>query len=193
MTERYLSADALASAFPAVLRSDAMTACAAFPATRLLGENRSVRLGDELVTIPGRLHLDPTLIDVDHLNSAQREIADCLLTRHTDGFVRQQHLVRILGLSRAWIPPFVVQLAGEYVVEILDLIYKSLPALDAPVYQDFLCNNPAFLELTGQRITSYWNCYYRDQRQQDYVGFKILEFFRSLRRSPNEQRLDDCV
>jgi hypothetical protein len=78
---------------------------------------------------------------------------------------------------------FVIQLAGEYVVEILNVIYNSLPALDTPIYREFLHNNPTFLGLTGQRIASYWDCYYRGHRQQEYVGFKILEFFRSLQRS----------
>ncbi len=183
MTKIYLSADELAGAFPANLRHDALEAVSSFPAVRALRETFSVRVGTEHVTIPNRLHLDPTFIHVDSLTLLQKEIVDCLLTRHTDGFVRQRHLARIVGLSHTWIPPFVVQLAGEYVVEILNVIYQSLPALDTVVYREFLCHNPAFLALTGQRIASYWDCYYRHEKREEYVGFKILEFFRSLQQS----------
>jgi len=183
MTKTYLSADELASAFPAVLRQDALKACAAFPTVRALGRSFSVRVGGESVTIPCRVHFDPPLIRLLFLTSPQRELADCLLTRHTDGFVRQRHLARIIGLRRNWIPPFVVQLAGEYVIEILTLISERLPLLDRSLYGEFVRGNPAFLDLTGQRIMSYWDCYYRNVRREDYVGFKILEFFRSLQHS----------
>ena len=110
-------------------------------------------------------------------------MVDCLLTRHSSGFVRQRHLDRIVGLSHAWIPPFVVQLTGEYVIEILNVIHQNLEVLDRAVYKEFLCNNESFLDLTGQRIASYWDCYYRNERRKEYVGFKILEFFRSLQES----------
>jgi hypothetical protein len=99
------------------------------------------------------------------------------------GFVRQLHLARIVRLSHNWIPPFVVQLSGEYVVEILNVIYQSLAELDKSVYGEFLRNNPTFLGLVGQRIASYWDCYYRNERQEEYVGFRILKFFRSLQPS----------
>ena len=180
MTDTYLSADELASVFPAKLRQDALTACASLPAVRASGASFPIRLSTDLVTVPFRLYFDTTLIRIEFLTDLQREMVDCLLTRHSDGFTRQRHLARIVGLSHSWIPPFVVQLSGEYVVEILDVICQSLPTLDSTLYKEFLCANPAFLDLTGQRIASYWDCYYRNTRREDYAGFKILEFFRSL-------------
>jgi PAS domain-containing protein len=183
MTKTYLSAAELAGAFPTAIRQDALVACATFPAVRALGEKFSVRVGTELATIPYRVHFDPIIVNIDSLTSLQRELVDCLLTRHTDGFVRQRHLARIIGLSQRWIPPFVVQLAGEYVIEILNLISDGLPSLDRSLYGEFLRCNPAFLDLTGRRIMSYWDCYYRNVRREEYVGFKILEFFRSLQHS----------
>jgi hypothetical protein len=183
MTKTYLGADELAGAFPTVLRQDALKAFAAFPAVRALGESFSVYVGDESVTIPYRVHFDPPLIRLVFLTSLQRELADCLLTRHTDGFVRQRYLAQIIGLRRNWIPPFVVQLAGEYVIEILDVISEGLPLLDRSLYGEFLRGNPAFLDLIGRRTMSYWDCYYRNVRREEYVGFKILEFFRSLQHS----------
>ncbi len=180
MVKTYLSADHLARAFPASLRHHALDACATFPAVRVLGQGISVRVDNEVVEVPGRLFLDTTLIHVDSLTALQRGIVDCLLTRHSDGFVRQQHLERIIAVSRSWIVPFVVQLVGEYILEILVVIYQSLPSLDKASYKEFLQANPAYLDLTERRVISYWDCYYRDIKREDYVGFKILEFFRAL-------------
>jgi len=180
MVETYLSVYELARAFPTSLRQDALEACATFPAVRELGQSFSVHLHDQLVTIPGRLYLDTDSIHLDSLTSLQRVIVDCLLTRHSDGFTRQRHLERIVRASHHWIPPFVVQLAGEYIVEILDVIYHSLPLVDQASHKEFLCTNPAYLDLTEQRMMSYWDCYYRNIGREDYVGFKIFEFFRSL-------------
>lgn len=183
MTETYLTVDELVRAFPANLRQDALRACAAMPAAQRLGQSFSVKVRDESVTIPGRLHFNPDLIRFNALSPQEREIVDCLLTRNSDGFVREQHLARIISLSRFWIPPFVVQLAGEPVVEILNVVYRSLPALDTAIYGEFIQNNPKFLDLTSQRVASYWNCYYPNETRQEYVGYKILEFFRGLRHS----------
>ena len=180
MPKTYLSAGELACAFPANVQQDALDAFATFPGVRALGQSLSVMVGGHLVSIPYRLHLDLGLIHVDSLTPLQRECVDCLLTRHTSGFVRQSHLTRIITLNHTWIPPFVVQLAGEYVAEILNVIYQNLYTLDQSKYKEFLFNNPAFLALTEQRIASYWDCYYRNESRKEYAGFKILEFFRGL-------------
>jgi hypothetical protein len=183
MTKVYLSAGELARSFPATVRRDAFEASSTFPATRSLGQSFSVRVSHEVVTIPQRLYNDPTLIHTDSLTALQKELVDCLLTRHSDGFVRERSLVRIVGVNHSWVPPFVIQLAGEYVVEILRVIHQSLPNLDRTVYAEFLCDNSELLELTGQRIVSYWDCYYRNVRREEYVGFKLLDFFETLLRA----------
>lgn len=183
MDEIYLSSDDLARAFPASVRDDARVAASTFPATRVLTGSFSVRVGNEIVTLPSRIHNDPALIRVDRLTDLQREFVDCLLTRHTDGVVREQHLARIVGSRHVWVPPFVVQLVGEYVVEILHVIRQNLNNLDPAVYASFLQDNQEFFSLTEARINSYWNCYYRDQKRGEYVGFQLLEFFRSLQRN----------
>ncbi len=96
MTRSYTSGEQLARAFPLAIRADVQVATFRFPVTRLLGENFSVRVGDEALTLPDRIHNDPALIPLAQLTDLQREFIDCLLTRHTDGFVREQHLARII-------------------------------------------------------------------------------------------------
>jgi hypothetical protein len=183
MDEIYLSSDDVANAFPACVRDDARVAASTFPATRVLTGGFSVRVGNEIVILPSRIHNDPALIDLARLTDLQREFVDCLLTRHTDGVVREQHLARIIGSRHVWVPPFVIQLVGEYVVEILRVIYKNLHKLDPLVYASFLHDNQEFFSLTEARVNSYWNCYHRDQKREEYVGFQLLEFFRSLPRN----------
>ena len=68
-------------------------------------------------------------------------------------------------------------------LEILRVVQQNLQNLDASTYGSFLRANPEFLATTERRVISYWNCYYRDQKREEYVGFQLLEFFRSLQRN----------
>jgi hypothetical protein len=180
MTKIFLSGEELAGAFPVAVRHDALAAASTVPATKVLGKSFFVLVKDEKVSIPHRLHNDSTLIHTDSLTALQQELVNCLLTRHSDGFVREKCLARIISLSHSWVPPFVIQLAGEYVSEILRLIHRNLAGLDRALYVQFMRDNPEFLPMTEQRIVSYWDRYHRSERRDDYVGFKLLAFFQSL-------------
>ncbi|HEY6113280.1 MAG TPA: hypothetical protein VIV37_04180 [Gaiellaceae bacterium] len=72
-------------------------------------------------------------------------------------------------------------------IEILFDIKHGLKDLDVDgsrqrlLYGAFIAGNPQFLELTAQRVESYWNCYYRHSyRRDEYPGFALLS---SLRRA----------
>ena len=108
----------------------------------------SVSVGSETLAIPCRIYHDPSLIQPTELSETQARILSCLLTRHHDGFVREQHLRKILESKDAWIPPFVVQLVGEYVVETINDVRDGLDRLDPALYGSFLRQNPAFYQLT---------------------------------------------
>jgi len=141
----------------------------------------TVRIDGEDASIPQRIYHDPERVSTIELTPTQRELADCLLTRHCDGFVRQKMVSRIILSKSAWVPPFVVQLVGEYVVEILDDIRKELKALDVAQYESFLRANTEFLARTEQRSISYWNCYYRHRySREEYPGYQLMSWFRSL-------------
>ena len=119
----------------------------------------------------------------------ERDVYACLYTRHHNGYVRQRHLRSIVGISHPWVVPFVVQLIGEYVLEIVADIREGLSDLDVPgssqraQYAVFVAANPGFLDLTSSRVVSYWNCYYRFEYPQlsEYPGFQLIS---SLRRAP---------
>ncbi|WP_406278286.1 hypothetical protein [Streptomyces sp. NBC_00191] len=82
---------------------------------------------------------------------------------------------------------FVVQLAGEYVLEILEAIGRGLPGLAFPdsaqrrLYGEFIARNPAFFVRTERRVVSYWSCYYRWKYGTfgTYPGSALLEEFRA--------------
>jgi hypothetical protein len=128
------------------------------------------------VDIPQRLHFLGKRNEDFHSTSVLASITQCLLTRSTDGYVRHAALRSIVSLNESWTIPFVVLLAGEYVVEIIDDLVNSLPALDAAAYGAFVRENIPLMSLLESRATSYWNCYYRHSfaDRHQYPGIKFL-------------------
>lgn len=171
----------LVRAFPTVLANDSREAITRLPETRLSWTTFPAVVGGESVSIPYRIYHNPGKIDRACLSSLQNEILDCLLTRHHCGYVREEYLRKIIGCNQPWVPPFIVQLMGEYVVEILEVIRSCFEKLDVDRYQCFLKRNPQFYAVTKQRVASYWNCYYRTSRKEDYVGFELLKLFDGLK------------
>ena len=147
----------------------------------MLSENRyslppsnrfSVCVGDEVVSIPYRIYYDPPVLQTIKLTGLESELLDCLFTRHHDGFVRQKHLAQIIRSRDIWIPCFVVQLVGEYVIEILRVIQENLPYLETSIYAGFVRANPEFLALTAeQRVISYRHCYYSSNQKKNIRAF----------------------
>ena len=161
--------------FPKIVRADALVVISKLPEVPMTSDAFSVSVGPEVLIIPYRIYHDPSLIRSEGLTSIQAELLACLLTRHHDGFVREQQLKSILASRNAWVPPFVIQLIGEYVVEIINEIRDGLDQLSPDVYGSFLRQNSDFYQLTRERVVSYWNCYHRDQQRVDYAGFQVLE------------------
>jgi hypothetical protein len=173
----------LANAFPAAVRDDALIALSEFPESPYkFSATFSVRVAGEVVSIPVRIYHEPSRIDRLRLSSLQKELTDCLLTRHHSGHTRQSCLERIVRSPNIWIPPFVVQLVGEYVIEILQVIDSNLSSLNLPAYEEFVQSNPDFIALIDHRVMSYWNEYYRrpNPDRENYLGFRLMKFFKSL-------------
>jgi hypothetical protein len=93
--------------------------------------------------------------------------------------VREKCVGELLRSNEPWIPPFVVQLLGEYVLPIIRVVEAHSEVLKRPEYIRFIIENPTFFDLLRQRIISYWNCYYRDifPRLGDYPAFQIAASF----------------
>ncbi|KQV48479.1 hypothetical protein ASC95_21355 [Pelomonas sp. Root1217] len=91
----------------------------------------------------------------------EKTLALSLGTRHWDGYVREECVRQLFAVDRPWIVPFVVELIGEYVVEIVEVIAAAFPKMNAAQFADFAMQNPKFMATTRRRATSYWDCYYR--------------------------------
>jgi hypothetical protein len=163
-------------AFPAFLKDNVSSL---LEKISLTGEHNISRTFEVIVAreklkIPYRIYFEEP--KTENLTETELLILNCLFTRHNDGFIRQKKLAQILSSGEYWITPFVMQILGEYVREILLTVEENLSGrlLDNLVL--FIEENPKFFETTKSRVTSYWNCYYRNPRssQTTYVGFRIL-------------------
>jgi hypothetical protein len=127
------------------------------------------------VQIPKRIHF-LGLREEDLKQGTFWPAIRCLCTRSTDGYERQASLRSILSLNEPWSIPFVVLLAGEYVVEITDDMVGSFSVFDREAYINFVRENRGLMRLLRSKATSYWNCYYRASHpdRSSYPGFAFL-------------------
>ena len=117
-------------------------------------------LGND-VYVPYRFHL-LNAVKIEDISDWALSAAQCLLTRSTDGYIRQKALNAILSVRESWIAPFVVPLIGEYVVEIVEDIRRDLPSLDQAIYSNFVRENRSVMRTIRSRAVSYWDAYYRE-------------------------------
>lgn len=138
--------------------------------------------GEEL-SIPYRVYLlEPEPDRISTLSNFQRLLLSAVLSRSSNGYIREKCVRELLQSDEPWIPPFVLQLLGEYVLEIIRVVEDHSAVLTRTEYRRFVEENPAFFQLLKQRIASYWNCYYRAMFPQltDYPAFRIAESFKRL-------------
>ena len=181
MTYLPLSPAALQPAASALLR----TLAAAEFAPALQGFQ--VRVRGEPLSAPYRVYYSPPELRsaIAGASGDTRTLAFCLGTRHHDGYVREECLRQLVGSDRPWVVPFLVQLLGEYVIEIVEVVAAAIPETDPAQLADFARENPAFMATTRRRVTSYWDCYYRDRfpALQSYPAFTALEALEQISRS----------
>jgi hypothetical protein len=72
--------------------------------------------------------------------------------------------------------PFVVQLLGEYVVEIAEAILQRIQDVPSDPYRRFAGEDEPFLGLTRQRVVSYWACNYAERyRLAEYPPLQVMK------------------
>lgn len=140
-------------------------------------EGIAVFVQGERLEIPYRVYYRESQLNrcIEH-SGTQGHIALCLGTRHHDGHLREKCLRRIIAVESPWVVPFVIQLAGEYVVEIVQVVEQELPRLNPGMYGEYVKTNGALLRTVGRRAASYWNEYYRHKYPElrDYPGYKVV-------------------
>lgn len=178
----------LTGAFPNAIRPTVERALAVLPeAKHSVSEHDIGRIGihGEEIKIPARIHSPETPpAAFAGLDDTERLILSCLYTRHNDGYIRQKHVEKLLASPHEWVAPFVIQLTGEYVIEILRAIESNLPLLTNERYARFAIENSAYITLTKAHMISYWNTYYRFEYPHftDYPGYKIMQAFSPWKR-----------
>jgi len=171
----------LVAAYPAVLGQDVKIALAVVPIAEHEPHSaiEPVKISGELIHIPSRVYFpEPSMQILDDLSEIQKTIISTLYTRHHDGFVRERWVERVIGDPTAWVAPYVLQLLGEYVIEIMNLLARRIDELKEDRYQHFIRENPDFCFLTCRRIVSYWACYFRrwsSPHFTDHVGYKVAK------------------
>lgn len=191
--------ESLIVAFPSALEQDVRTVLALMPPSRLRPTRPfTVRVQDERLAIPTRLYNPEPPAALQHLLSpVQAAISACLYSRHNDGYVRQRRVEQIAQLTEPWVVPFVVQLVGEYVLEILVAIRRGLPelavagSLHHTLYGHFVAANPQFFARMERRVVSYWSCYWRLKYSDFwcYPGCELLKLLHTAAQQTSGQRL----
>jgi len=186
--------DRLLKAFPQILKSDVEVVLNILPfdvkdimltggkihkVDNLIHESiLTVQLDNEQLVIPYRLYFDePDIEKENKLTDIQKTILNCIYLRHHDGFLRQRRLEKLIDKNENWVVPFTLQLLGEYVFEILQVLDKHIIANTIDNYGRFAEENPKYWQQTESRMISYWNVYYRRQfpKLNDYLGRQIVD------------------
>jgi hypothetical protein len=143
----------------------------------------SVNVDHEVLRIPYRLYYSPRLLrwNLSTSYGVKKLILACLGTRHYDGYLRQQCLGYLLSSMAAWTIPYIVQLAGEYVVEIVDEVAAGITSCETSSLAAFTKQNPDYVAMLERRVTSYWNEYHRRAypRRSDYPGSKVIAYLQN--------------
>jgi hypothetical protein len=173
------------AAFPSQLSDDINTICDLYPEfyTSNIHEDSSERekcfIQGETVHLLSRVYAEP--LPSEALSVSQQCILNCYFCCHCNGYVREEHLKRIIHQPYEWVIPYVMRELGSYVKNIIDLIYLKRHELNPNTYKDFLKNNPSYFTLTKARVLSYWNEYHRRTvSQTNYSGFKMIDFLENL-------------
>lgn len=152
--------------FPAALQQAALALLDAYPAAGFasaIHRGFTVSVQGELLSAPGRIYCKPGDLHAAIAQSSGEVLllAFSLGTRHSDGRIREECLRQIVAVDQPWLAPFVVQLLGEYVIEIVEVIAADIHERGPERLAAFAQENPQFMATTRRRATSYWHCYHR--------------------------------
>jgi hypothetical protein len=172
-------------AFPQELHADVMAVMKVLPNKTYESvrfscteERIDYHLNGQRVIFPYRLYLkEPNRLAIAFLNDTQKLILYCMFTRSCDGYLREKYVRKIMLWDfPQWCIPFIVQLCGEYVFEIVDCIYGYLHKRDNEDIQQFCIDNKNEIWKNYARMQSYWNLYNRRSFPEfrEYIGHKLF-------------------
>jgi len=174
-------------AFPISLQNDSREVIAIMPKktynnVRIGTSEEYVKysLNDVPIRFPYRIYYNEISDDgiIYQLSEQQKMILHCIYSRSCNGFVRENHIKSLLTMPyEDWAIPFIVKVCDEYVVEILEIVYKMLTEEDTERMKAFCAENRIMFCKSYAQMTSYWNEFYRDKYYhfKDYIGRKLFK------------------
>ena len=141
-------------------------------------DNFVVDVDKEKIQIPYRVYLNkPQHEKIKQLNQTQKDIFNCIYSRHHNGRIRQESLENLNNRYSYWITPYRIQLLGEYVYEIIETLSIQLDNTVIDNCKRFLAENPTIAKRTKDRIVSYYGIYYswNHPKFKDYLGKTIFD------------------
>lgn len=137
-----------------------------------------IKLDSEVLTIPSRVYFNEPKPKLEKtLNEKQKDILNCIYLRHHNGYLREKRLNSLSEKPDKWAIPYLLQLVGEYVYELLPIIDKKINENTLTFCAEFIDENPKYWQKTESRMISYWNEYYRYKfpKLKEYIGFEIVK------------------
>ena len=133
----------------------------------------------ESVTIPERIYFREAAEEgLASLTAEQKAIYHCIFLRSHDGYARERSLKALFALG---VPdfalPYIVESAGDYVLEIVQTLYRLLCGENLERYREFCGRNIKNVQSCHSRMMSYWWEYYRDicPDYGSYAGKALFE------------------
>jgi len=173
----------LSKGFPKELHSDLKKVLKILPIENnkldnLIHENNTkLVLNNEILFIPYRIYFNEPKPEFENLlTENQKDILNCIYLRHHNGYLREKRLKLLSENSDKWSTPYIFQLIGEYIYELLPIIDKKINDKNLNYYIKLKNDNPRYWQQTKSRMISYWNVYYRDKypKLEEYLGVKII-------------------
>ena len=84
-----------------------------------------------------------------------------------------------------WVKPYIILAAGEYVIEITDMLYKEIDREKNPEYREICKLNFENIRILHAKMITYWAEFYRFEcyYYKNYVGKKLFSEIFGMRRS----------
>lgn len=119
--------------------------------------NEIVEFEFEKLTIPYRINFDFSEdIPTNNLTPTQQAIYWSVLTRHPNGFYRQFALEKLFSSKNTFSEVYELLLLGEYVKEIVEIIYENISQDKLKKYASILKHDPLFANKIKGRVASCW-------------------------------------
>lgn len=167
------------AAFPSALKDDVAVVSGIFAgagSASSVASSPALSIGEGQIEVPYRIYSpEPSPDAFGELSDTQNAILACLMTRHHSGYIRETWAVRLSKHPESWTAPFLAQLPGDYVIQIVAGIEPMLTAEWIALCQEFAALNPDFAKRLSQRIATYWDIYYRGvfPKFRDYPAYRV--------------------